>query len=686
MSIRPFFALLALFPACAAAQSTEPVSSQRVLVEGRALDQLEVAETSSQGSVGAADLFRRPLLRRGELLEAVPGVIITQHSGDGKANQYFLRGFNLDHGTDFAISVDGVPVNQRTHGHGQGYSDLNFLIPELVQQIDFGKGPFLAEVGDFSGAGSATFRLVDALPRGLASVTIGGNNYYRLLLADTWKAARGQLTAAFEFGYHDGPYTIDQASKRYNLFARYVWGDATDRFKLTLMGYRGTFRSPDQVPSRAIESGLIPRLGVIDPTDGGGSSRFSLSFDWTRTERSGATWRLQAYSYFYRLDLFSNFTYFLDDPVNGDQFHQADRRLVSGLELTRSWQDRWFGGRTVSNTLGLQVRYDYIPKVALYRTVARRNLSTVREDRVNELSAGLFAKSEIRWTPWFRSIFSLRGDFYYFDVASDTAANSGTRAAAIASPKLSLVFGPWRKTEFYLNAGTGFHSNDARGTTIRVNPLDGSAADRVTPLVRSWSAEAGMRTSLIPGLVSTLSVYYLALDSELLFVGDAGNTEPTNATRRIGVEWTNFYKPAPWLTLDADFAYTRARFSDTTGLPGARIPGSIATVVAAGVTVEPTGDRGFYGTLRARYFGPAPIAEDNSVKQRSSLTFNARLGYRWKNWEVALDCLNLLDRRNDDIAYFYTSRLPGEPAAGFDDVHRHPAEPRTFRGTVTCRW
>ncbi|MBS0660451.1 MAG: TonB-dependent receptor plug domain-containing protein [Verrucomicrobia bacterium] len=658
------------------------------MVEGRALDQLEIAETSSQGSVGATDLARRPLLRRGELLEAVPGVIITQHSGDGKANQYFLRGFNLDHGTDFATSVDGLPVNLRTHGHGQGYSDLNFLIPELVQRVDFGKGPFLAEAGDFSAAGSAHFRLVTDLPRGLASVTVGQDRFFRLLLADSWRAGPGRdgrLTAAFEAGYYDGPFTLAQSSKRYNLFLRYHWGDQRDHFMLTLMGYRGSFRSPDQVPSRAIESGLIPRLGVIDPTDGGASSRASVSFDWTRTEPGGAVWRFNAYSFHYRLDLFSNFTYFLDDPERGDQFHQADRRVVSGLALTRTSEDRWFG-RPGSQTLGLQVRYDYIPKVALYRTQARNQLQTVREDRVHELSAGVFLRSEIRWTPWFRSVFGLRGDAYYFNVASDLAANSGTRAAFIASPKLSLVFGPWRQTEFYLNAGTGFHSNDARGTTIRVNPTDGSAAERVTPLVRSHSFEAGVRTSFLPGLVSTFSAYYLALDSELLFVGDAGNTEPSNATRRWGFEWTNFYKPAPWITLDADFAYTRARFSDTTGLPGNRIPGSIATVVAAGVTLEPTGQRGLYGTLRARYFGPAPITEDNAFKQRSSITLNARLGYRWRNWEAAVDCLNLLDRRNDDIAYFYTSRLPGEPAGGIDDVHRHPAEPRTFRFTVSRRY
>ena len=247
---------------------------------------------------------------------------------------------------------------------------------------------------------------------------------------------------------------------------------------------------------------------------------------------------------------------------------------------------------------------------------------------------------------------------------------------------MNLIFGPWAKTEFYLNAGTGLHSNDARGTTIKVSPSTGERAENVDPLVRSKSVEIGARTSLVPNLVSTLSFYYLSLDSELVFTGDAGDTEPSAASRRIGVEFANFYKPFRWLTLDADVAYTNARFEDNPD--GDRIPGSISTVLAAGATVN--APAGFFGTLRTRYFGPQPLIEDNSAIAKSSLTFDGRIGWAFRNVQLAVDVLNIFDRKNNDVAYFYTSRLPGEPAEGVDDFHIHPAEPRTYRFSATYKF
>lgn len=320
--------------------------------------------------------------------------------------------------------------------------------------------------------------------------------------------------------------------------------------------------------------------------------------------------------------------------------------------------------------------------MGLFKTREKNRLSTVRDDSVEESSISLYQRNEIKWTPWFRSVFGLRGDLYYFHVESDTAANAGDVVDGIVSPKLNLVFGPWAKTEFYLNAGTGLHSNDARGTTIKVSPSTGERADNVDPLVRSKSVEMGARTSLVPNLVSTVSFYYLTLDSELVFTGDAGDTEPSAASRRIGVEFANYYKPFPWLTLDADFAYTQARFVDEPA--GDRIPGSIATVFAAGATVNAPG--GFFGTLRTRYFGPQPLIEDNSAIAKSSLTFDGRVGWNFRNVQLAVDVLNIFDKNNNDVAYFYTSRLPGEPLEGVDDFHIHPAEPRTFRVSATYKF
>ncbi len=647
--------------------------TERITFVGREDDLIGYATTSSEGTIGSAELQERPILRRGELLETVPGVIITQHSGEAKANQYYLRGFNLDHGTDFALSVDDMPINMRTHAHGQGYADINFIIPELVRGIDYSKGPFFAEVGDFSPAGAAQFQLFSELPGGITLISFGENDFYRFVLADSWKLRAGTMTAAFEYGYYDGPYVVRQSALRYNGLLRWNWGDAEDKLALTIMAYHGHAHSPDQVPQRAIDRGLIDRLGAIDTMDGLTTDRESLSFDWHHYDTGGTT-HLNAYLIYYHLDIFSNFTFFLDDPVNGDQFEQFDRRVILGGSLTHTWETEIFG-RKVTETVGLQTRNDFIPQIGLFKTREKTRLSTVRDDRVEESTISLYQRNEIKWATWFRSVFGLRGDLYYFHVESYTADNSGDVIDNIISPKLNLVFGPWAKTELYLNAGTGLHSNDARGTTIKVSPSTGAAVDNVDPLVRSKSAELGARTSLASNLVSTVSLYYLTLDSELVFTGDAGDTEASAASRRAGVEFANYYKPLSWLTIDADFAYTQARFENEPA--GDRIPGSIAAVFAAGVTVNAPG--GFFGTLRTRYFGPQPLIEDNSAIAKSSLTFDGRVGLNFRNLKVAVDVLNVFNEKNNDVAYFYTSRLPGEPAEGIDDFHIHPAEPRTFR-------
>jgi hypothetical protein len=354
------------------AVGTPVVETERITVVGREDDLIGYATTSSEGTIGAAELSARPLLRRGELLEAVPGVIITQHSGEAKANQYYLRGFNLDHGTDFALSVDDMPINMRTHAHGQGYADTNFIIPELVRGIDYSKGPFFAEVGDFSSAGAAQFQLFPELSNGIATVSIGENNFYRFVLADSIKTQQGTLTAAFEYGHYDGPYVVNQNAIRYNGFLRWNWGDSENKFALTFMAYHGHAHSPDQVPQRAIDDGLIDRLGAIDTTDALTTDRESLSFDWTHSDSDGTT-HLNAYAIYYHLDIFSDFTFFLDDPIHGDQFEQLDRRVIVGGSLTHTWEGEVFGFKT-TETVGLQTRNDFIPEVGLFKTQKKNRL------------------------------------------------------------------------------------------------------------------------------------------------------------------------------------------------------------------------------------------------------------------------------------------------------------------------
>lgn len=666
-----------------AAESEKEVTLAEVVVRGRATDLTGVAGAASAGSVGHLELEARPFLRRGELLEVVPGVVITQHSGGGKANQYFLRGFNLDHGTDFSVAVEGMPVNLRTHAHGQGYADLNFIVPELVQRVDYGKGPFTVEVGDFSAAGYTEFQLTDRLAAPFVKVEAGENGYARFVAGTTVASGReAAATVGLETMRDDGPWENPDRLRRTSGMARWVWADGKgNRLALTALGFRSEWRATDQVPRRVIAEGRIGRFGSLDTSNGGDTERFSVAGDWSRRDGDTVT-RARLYAFRYRLDLYSNFTLFLDDPVRGDQFNQRDRRWVWGGDVDRTWKHQ-AQGREWTTSVGVQVREDHIDEVGLYRTERRQRRETVRQDAVVEGSAGVYARTQVRISPWMRWEAGVRGDAYRFDVDSGDSRNSGVRTATLASPKVGVVLGPWAKTEWYANAGLGFHSNDARGTTIRFSPATGEPVDRVDPLVRSRGVEAGVRGSWLPGWVSTLSAWHLDLDSELVFVGDAGDTEVTGATRRFGVEWANYYKVNEWLSVDADLSLTRARYRDA----GAedRIANSIATVVTAGAVVG-RAQGGLFGALRLRYFGEQPLIEDNSVRQPSSVTLNGRIGWRRSHWEVAVDVLNLLDRDNADIAYFYASRLPGEPEEGVEDVHLHPAEPRTLRFSVSRRF
>lgn len=637
---------------------------------------------ASERIISGEDLNARPASRVGELLEAVPGLIVTQHSGEGKANQYFLRGFNLDHGTDLAISVDGMPVNMPSHGHGQGYADINFLIPELVQSVNVRKGPYFADKGDFASAGSVDINYLNKLPKNIAELTFGSFGYVRALAATSSAVGQGTLLTAFEANKYNGPWDVLDNVRKLNGVLRYSQGTATDGFTLTGMAYDNGWNSTDQVAQRAIDQSLIPRFGSLDPTDGGTSSRFSLSSNWAQSSDWGQT-KVNAYLIRSSLQLFNDFTYFLDDSVNGDQFSQTDRRTVVGLSASHAFDYR-FAGIETQTRIGLQTRGDDI-NVGLFKTVARETLSTVREDSVKEGNAGLWTDTTSRWTDWLRTTVGIREDIFAGRVVSDTAQNSGNAQASMTSPKAGIVLGPWYRTEFYGNAGYGLHSNDIRGATITVDPNDKvTPLDRVPLLVRSKGAEIGIRSKVIDGLTSTLAVFVLDFDSELLFVGDAGTTEPSRPSRRVGVEWTNQYKVLPWMMVDFDLAYTRARFTNVDPV-GDFIPGAPAWVASGGVTFG--ADSGWFGALRARYFGPRPLIEDDSVRSQSSLIFNARAGYRFDNGlRLQLDVLNLFNAQTNQIEYYYLSRLPGEPIGGVADRHVHPAEPLAVRLTVAARF
>jgi hypothetical protein len=637
---------------------------------------------ASAMTISGAEVNARPFSRVGEALEVVPGLIVTQHSGEGKANQYFLRGFNLDHGTDLAIKVDGMPVNMPTHGHGQGYADINFMIPELIQSVNVRKGPYFADVGDFGSAGSVAIDYVNKLPKNIAELTFGSFGYRRALAAGSTAVGAGTLLAAFEGVASNGPWDVPDNVRKLNGVLRYSQGTATDGFTLSAMAYSNGWNSTDQVAQRAIDQGLIGRFGSLDATDGGVSSRVSLSSNWAQSSEYGQS-KINAYVINSSLRLYNNFTYFLDDPINGDQFSQMDRRTVYGLNASHAFDVR-VGGIETQTRVGLQTRGDDI-RVGLFKTLQREALSTVREDSVREGNVGLWADTTARWTDWLRTTVGIREDYFAGRVLSDTPQNSGNAQASMTSPKAGIVLGPWYKTEFYGNAGYGLHSNDIRGATITVDPIDKvTPQDRVPLLVRSKGAEIGVRTKAVEGLTSSLAVFVLDFDSELLFVGDAGTTEPSRPSRRVGVEWTNQYQILPWMRLDLDVAYTRARFTDFDPA-GNFIPGAPAWVAAGGVTFG--GESGWFGALRGRYFGPRPLIEDDSVRSQASLIFNARAGYRFDNGlRLQLDVLNLFNAKTNQIEYYYLSRLPGEPIGGVADRHVHPAEPLAVRLTLAGKF
>ncbi|MEL6906413.1 MAG: TonB-dependent receptor [Planctomycetota bacterium] len=689
-------ALVALASAVALAQETNqapdvPAEDQlppveendgvlpEVVVEGRATSRIGFAPAASEGATGPEQLRRRPLLRPGEILETVPGVIITQHSGSGKGNQFFLRGFNLDHGTDFLVEVGGVPINLRSHGHGQGYVDLNFLIPELVEKVAYRKGPYFADTGDFSSAGSVAIDYVRDLPNGIALVESGQFGYQRALYADGFTLGRGRkLVTAVETLHHDGPWDVDENFRKINAFARVSQGDRYNGADFTAGIYDSRWVSTDHIAQRAVDQGLIGRFGTLDPTSGGDSRRFSLTGHWYGLDQD-SSWDITAYAYRYQLDLFSNFTYFLNDQTDGDQFEQLDDRWTQGLHAERTTFTE-ISGKEVEWRYGLEFRNDFIDN-GLFNTVRRQRRSTVRRDDIIETSFGIFADTTVRWTDNLRSTFGLRADAYRFDVDSDDDVNSGKENDLIANPNVGLAYGVAENTELYLNAGFGFHSNDARGVTIQDDPttpepLDGAP---VPGLVRQRGAEIGVRHEDPSGLTSTFTLWGLRSDSELLFVGDGGNTEPTGATERFGVEWTNYWRFDDEWSLDLDVAWSQARFREG---EDDHVPGAIEATLATGLAYE--SKSGHYAALRGRYFGPRDLEETGEVRSSTSFLVNAHGAYRINDDVLLrLSVFNLLDRDVNDIEYFYPSRLQGEPVGpddgGFNDIHFHPSEPFAVR-------
>jgi hypothetical protein len=689
---------------------------------GRATNLVGTATAASEGTVDQAQIGNRPILRPAEVLEAIPGLVVSQHSGEGKANQYYLRGFQLDHGTDLAATIAGIPINMPSHAHGQGYSDINWLMPELVAFVTFKKGPYYADEGDFSTAGSYDVYYRNTIAP-VASIGFGDYGYDRLFVAGSPAFGRGNLLYALE-AYHDnGTLERPDQYKKLNGVVRWSKMSAASSFVITAQAYRGDFNSSDQVPQRLVDSGQLDRFGSIDPTDGGRTFRYALSIEWERRDRHGTT-KFSAYAVSSGLNLYSNFTYFFDDaadffnvtanpvtcsalyapcknalaayagprvsfapycpanavPTNGatiagsvpvtpaqfafacgDQREQEDKRFTSGFRLTRSLA----AGRSTSE-FGIGLRNDNIYTLGLYLTKDQIPFANgiLSQDRVVESDVMAWASTEYRAGQKLRLSGGLRLDAYSFRVHDAQPANSGTSSAALVSPTFTAAYALTAHQEVYLDFGASFHSNDGRGTTQTLDPRTHAAFDTTGAPVQRFSplvrawGEEAGYRFSTPRFTSTVSFWKLNIASELVFNGDAGTTTPSGPTVRTGIELTNFFRVTPELTIDTDVATASARFLTDPDNQGTFVPESLNVVTSAGITLDRPR---FAVSVRYRYFGPRVLDQAGDAVSSPTSLVNLQLSLKNRNGaRIILDVFNLLNGTGNDVQYFYSSWLPSD--------------------------
>jgi hypothetical protein len=665
--------------------------AEHVTVTGRADSLLGVSASASEGSVGVAELSSRPLLRSTDIMEAVPGVAMTQHSTGGHAPIILLRGYNLDHGTDFATFLDGVPLNLPSHAHAQGYTDTNFLIPELIGRIDFQKGPYAAAVGDFGTAGAANIELPETLPRSFGTFETGPYDFYHGVAGGSTTRGSRRWLYAGEASHYDGPSVVADNFNRAKGVLQVSSGDAVRGHRLSIFSYGSRWNATDGYPERALARGYTTRFGTLDSTDGGHTQRhLVIARQQTSTDRTIT--RVTGYAQYYDFGLFSNLTFWTRDPQLGDQIHQSERRFTSGLLASRKWFASW-KGRAVELTGGAQLRHD-LARVQLLNTYRRDPIdkhddlgnlipAEVYDNHINQTSVSPYVDAQIRWSPRMRSVVGLRADLVHARVGSDRSADAGHATAGLVSPKFGMVFGPWRRTELYANAGLGFHSNHANGAVQQTDPSD--------LLVQTRGAELGLRTLMLANLQSSIAIWTIDSESELVYAPEAGFTQPERPGRRYGIEWLNFYRPRAWLALDADAAWSHARYRTDPLSEGREIPDAIQGVVSAGATVNGAGR--LSGSVRSRSLGRRPLVPDGSIFSRSSFVLNGQLDLRiGPRFDVGLDVFNILDREYEDIAYYFPTRIRDPRPGGAlengaqPDFVTHPGEPRTARLRFRARF
>jgi outer membrane receptor protein involved in Fe transport len=667
--------------------SAEPLAAagsdalQEVVVTADRLKLIGIATTASEGVVVNDELALAPVYRPGQLLETVPGLDVTSHSGEGKANQYLMRGYNLDHGTDLAVYVDDMPVNEPTHAHGQGYADVNFMIPELATNIRYSKGTYYASEGDFASVGAVHLNYLDAIDDQIA-LTAGTLGFQRVFGAGSETVGEGHLLGALELQHYDGPWDNPDDQRKVNAVLRYSSGDDRTGYSVTGMFYHGLWNSTTDQPMRAIDEGLIGRFGSLDPSDGGAAQRASLSarfFDLM----GGGQLSANAYLINNQLTLWNDFTHFLIDPVNGDQEAQHENRITVGGSASFIRTDEVLDVRN-DWWVGVSSRFDFndvsrVPTRGRVELPASADpLNVFESDRVHLRDVAAYVQTTTHWQPWLRTVLGLREDGIE---GSDTGTNPGNANASLFQPKASLILTPLATTEFYLSAGRGFHSDDLRG----VNQAATAGVPGAPLIARQDGEEIGLRQQVGRRLALTLALFNLDAQSETTYDPDVGQDTAGPASRRRGFELNATYQVAAWLELYASYSADHARFKtpfdDGTGHVGEYLPNAPFATGSFAAYVKDLGP--WSGGLQYRYLGAYPLSSDDAVQGSGYGEWNGDIRYTLEGgWKLALGVYNITNKRANAMEYWYVDRLAGEPAAGVADVHIHPLEPCSARLTI----
>jgi len=681
--LSPALIFLNLFLAGSApAQEDSSTSKQpeEVYVYGRQPTSAATEETSWQ-----KDLDLRPTNTPSDVLRLTPGLIIGQHHGGGKADQILFRGFDSDHGTDFAVFIDGIPVNMVSHAHGQGYADLHWLIPETIEKVEIYKGPYFVQLGDFATSGA--MNIITKKRDKDSTLTFSGGSYGTQRYVGILAPPEGTILSPYIAGevyMNDGAFKNPNDYIRYNLLTKFGLFQ-TPNSNLSFLGtfFKTSWNASGEVPARAVRSGEIGRFGSFDPSEGGKSERQNLSLIYNYTD-ANQSFNAQLWTAWYRLQLWSNFSLFLNDPVNGDGIEQNDKRFLVGnnVNYRRNYN---IAGLPMETFVGFQSRFDHI-RVGLFtqtdqrRTTKLGNLSpTLSNNDIAQSNLSWFAQQEIKPASWLRTQIGARLDTFIFDVAQKgdpaTIADpiSGDGSATIVNPKLNFIFTPFndnriaRATDLFINFGGGFHSNDAR---VFVQDTD-------KKIPRFWGGEFGAKSRLFDRLDVTLSYWRSYLESELVFVGDEGTFEPSGASRRHGIESEFRYDILSWLSYDLDLSYTWARF-----INGDRVPLAPRFLAFSGITARH--DSGIQARFQMRHIGRRYGIEDGSTMTPTSTIFDLFLKYIWKRYEFFVQLQNLANKKWRSAEHVFESRLATEPiGAGNLDSHFTPGDPFTVKAGVT---